>query len=61
MKDQQDLIHKAVGWALREVGKNDGPLLRNYLSQNIENMPRTTLRYAIEKFSSAERKRWLSK
>ena len=61
IKDQHDLIHKAVGWALREVGKKDGPLLRNYLSQNIEIMPRTTLRYAIEKFSPAERKRWLSK
>lgn len=61
IKDQHDLIHKAVGWALREVGKKDGPLLRIYLSQNIEIMPRTTLRYAIEKFSPAERKRWLSK
>jgi len=61
LNDEHDLIHKAVGWALREVGKKDGPLLRNYLSQNIEIMPRTTLRYAIEKFSPAERKRWLSK
>lgn len=61
MKDQQDLIHKAVGWALREVGKKDGPLLRNYLTQNVADMPRTMLRYAIEKFSTAERKRWLSK
>jgi hypothetical protein len=41
------------------VGKKDGPLLRNYLRENVEKMPRTTLRYAIEKFSEAERRRWL--
>ncbi len=61
IKDDHDLIHKAVGWALREVGKMDGPLLRNYLSENLDQMPRTTLRYAIEKFSNAERKKWLSR
>lgn len=60
IKDDHDLIHKAVGWALREVGKMDGPLLRNYLSENLDQMPRTTLRYAIEKFSNTERKKWLS-
>ena len=60
LKDDHDLIHKAVGWALREVGKMDGPLLRNYLTKNVSQMPRTTLRYAIEKFSATERKRWLS-
>ena len=59
LSDDHDLIHKAVGWALREVGKKDGPLLRNYLRENVEKMPRTTLRYAIEKFSEAERRRWL--
>lgn len=59
LKDEHDLIHKAIGWALREVGKMDGPLLRNYLQQNIHSMPRTTLRYAIEKFPKNERKRWL--
>jgi len=60
MDDDHDLIHKAVGWALREVGKMDGPLLRNYLKENVSLMPRTMLRYSIEKFSAAERKRWLS-
>ena len=59
--DEHDLIHKAVGWALREVGKMDGPLLRNYLERNLEVLPRTTLRYAIEKFSYSERKKWLSR
>jgi 3-methyladenine DNA glycosylase AlkD len=60
LKDDHDLIHKAVGWALREVGKMDGPLLRNYLKENVSEMPRTMLRYSIEKFSPTERKRWLS-
>ncbi len=60
LEDDHDLIHKAVGWALREVGKKDGPMLRNYLSVNVAHMPRTTLRYAIEKFSATERKRWLN-
>ena len=59
MHDDHDLIHKAVGWALREVGKMDGPLLRNYLKENVSIMPRTMLRYSIEKFSPAERKKWL--
>ena len=60
LKDKHDLIHKAVGWALREIGKQDGPLLRNYLKVNAHNMPRTMLRYSIEKFSPSERKRWLN-
>ena len=60
LKDEHDLIHKAVGWSLRELGKKDGPLLRNYLKVNVNKMPRTTLRYAIEKFSKTERKRWLA-
>jgi len=60
MKDDHDLIHKAVGWALREVGKMDGPLLRNFLKENVSNMPRTMLRYSIEKFSPTERKKWLN-
>ena len=60
MKDDHDLIHKAVGWALREVGKMDGPLLRNYLKENAHQMPRTMLRYSIEKFTNSERKQWLA-
>jgi 3-methyladenine DNA glycosylase AlkD len=61
LTDNHDLIQKAVGWALREVGKIDSKLLRDFLNKNLEKTPRTTLRYAIEKFSAAERKKWLSK
>ena len=60
LKDEQDLIHKAVGWMLREVGKQDGQLLRTFLSANASQMPRTMLRYSIEKFSESERRKWLS-
>lgn len=50
-----DLIHKAVGWLLREAGKRDKPSLEDFLSENIQSMPRTTLRYAIERFPEEER------
>ena len=60
LKDEQDLIHKAVGWMLREVGKQDGQLLRTFLSANASQMPRIMLRYSIEKFSESERRIWLS-
>lgn len=56
---EHDLIHKAVGWLLREVGKRDEALLKAYLSTRYKGMPRTTLRYAIEKFSSEERIQYL--
>lgn len=59
LRDEHDLIHKAVGWALREVGKISPVQLRNYLQKHGKEMPRTTLRYAIEKFSVTERKKWL--
>lgn len=59
LADSEDLIHKAVGWALREVGKKDLALLRKFLEQNGSEMPRTALRYAIEKMSESERKQWL--
>ena len=55
-----DLIHKAVGWLLREAGKRDPQRLRQYLAPRCAAMPRTTLRYAIEKFTPAERKAWLT-
>ena len=55
-----DLIHKATGWLLREVGKRDRQLLLSFLQQHINHMPRTTLRYAIEKFPDSERLFWLS-
>ena len=60
LKDEHDLIHKAVGWMLREVGKQDGKLLRTFLTANASQMPRTALRYSIEKLSESERRKWLS-
>lgn len=56
-----DLIHKAMGWMLREVGKRDKDALADYLGRNFRRLPRTTLRYAIEKFPESERKAWLNK
>jgi len=56
-----DLIHKAVGWLLREAGKRDQAALEAYLAPRCRTMPRTTLRYAIEKFPERERKLYLAK
>ena len=61
LRDEQDLIHKATGWMLREMGKRNPIELRRFLEKNVSVMPRTMLRYAIEKFSSTERKKWLVK
>jgi len=54
-----DLIHKAVGWMLREMGKRDVEVLRGYLEDYAALMPRVMLRYAIEKLDKAERAKWL--
>ena len=57
--DKHDLMHKAVGWLLREMGKRDPSLLRAFLQEHCTEMPRTALRYSIEKFSESERRKWL--
>jgi 3-methyladenine DNA glycosylase AlkD len=56
-----DLIHKAGGWMLREVGKKSLAALRNFLELHAVNMPRVMLRYSIEKLSPTERAKWLAK
>ena len=56
-----DLMHKAVGWMLREMGKRVSmDLLRDFLRQHVHHMPRTTLRYAIEKMTDEERRQWMA-
>ncbi|MDP3955079.1 MAG: DNA alkylation repair protein [bacterium] len=59
LKDKHDLIHKAVGWMLREVGKRDEGILDKFLKENLPKIPRTTLRYAIERFPETKRKSYL--
>lgn len=61
LSDQEDLMHKATGWMLREAGKRNRQRLQDFIAEYGKQMPRTMLRYAIEKFSATERQKILRK
>jgi 3-methyladenine DNA glycosylase AlkD len=61
LKDNHDLIHKAVGWMLREAGKRDLSVLESFLNKNYKSMPRTMLRYAIERLPKERKQFYMQK
>lgn len=60
LRDKEDLIHKAVGWMLREVGKRDIACVESFLQKHCQVMPRTMLRYSIERFAPSKRRKYMN-